>query len=59
MVADGDRMGLWSAVYDYVDCDGVNYYRKEDGFIISPVKNAEIAAIFEIGRLMKENSITY
>lgn len=40
-------------------CDGVNYSRKEDGFIISPVKNAEIAAIFEIGRLMKENSICY
>ncbi|MFC4025199.1 DUF6710 family protein [Oceanobacillus longus] len=48
-----------SAVYDYVDCDGVNYYRKEDGFIISQVKNAEIAAIFEIGRLMKESSISY
>lgn len=48
-----------SAVYDYVDCDGVNYYRIEDGFIISQVKNAEIAAIFEIGRLMKENSISY
>ncbi|WP_338780094.1 DUF6710 family protein [Metabacillus sp. FJAT-52054] len=48
-----------SAVYDYVDCDGVNYYRKEDGFILSQVKNADIAAIFEIGRLMKENSISY
>jgi hypothetical protein len=48
-----------SAVYDYVYCDGVNYYRKEDGFVISSVKNAEIAAIFEIGRLMKGNSISY
>ncbi len=48
-----------SAVYDYIYCDGVNYYRKEDGFSISKVKNAEIAAIFEIGRLMKENSISY
>lgn len=48
-----------SDVYDYVHCDGVNYSRKEDGVIISPVKNAEIAAIFEIGRLMKENSISY
>jgi hypothetical protein len=44
-------------VYEYVYCDGVNYYREED--IILPVKNAEIAAIFEIGRLMKENSINY
>ena len=48
-----------SEVYDYVNCDGVNYYRKEDGVIISPVKNAEIAAIFEIGRLMKEHSISF
>lgn len=48
-----------SPVYDYVHCDGVNYYREDDGFKISPVKNAEIAAIFEIGRLMKENSISY
>ncbi|WP_449598744.1 DUF6710 family protein [Niallia sp. Marseille-Q9988] len=48
-----------SDVYDYVHCDGINYSRKEDGLIISPVKNAEIAAVFEIGRLMKENSISY
>ena len=48
-----------SDVYDYVYCDGVNYFRKEDGSIISPVKNAEIAAIFEIGRIMTENSISY
>jgi hypothetical protein len=46
-------------VYDYVYCDGVNYYRKEDGSIISPVMNAEFAAIFEIGRIMAENSISY
>lgn len=46
-------------VYDYVYCDGVNYYRKEDGSIISPVMNAEFAAIFEIGRIMTENSISY
>ena len=48
-----------SDVYNYVHCDGINYYRKEDGFIISSVKNAEIAAIFEIGRLMEENSISF
>jgi len=46
-------------VYDYVYCDGVNYYRKEDGSIISPVINAEFAAIFEIGRMMKEICISY
>ncbi|MEK5207406.1 DUF6710 family protein [Psychrobacillus sp. FSL H8-0510] len=48
-----------SDVYDYVYCDGVNYYRKEDGSIISPVVNAEFAAIFEIGRLMTDHSISY
>lgn len=48
-----------SIVYEYVYCDGVNYYRKEDGSIISPVMNAEFAAIFEIGRIMTENSISY
>ncbi len=48
-----------SDVYDYVYCDGVNYYRNEDGSIISPVINAEFAAIFEIGRIMTENSISY
>ena len=48
-----------SNVYDYVYCDGVNYYRIEDGSIISPVLNAEFAAIFEIGRIMVENSISY
>jgi len=48
-----------SGVYDYVYCDGVNYYRKEDGSIISPVVNAEFAAIFEIGRLMTDHSISY
>lgn len=48
-----------SDVYDYVYCDGLNYYRKEDGRIISPVMNAELAAIFEIGRIMTENSISY
>lgn len=48
-----------SPLYDYVKCDGINYYRKEDNYVISSVKNAEIAAIFEIGRLMKEFSISY
>jgi hypothetical protein len=45
-----------SNVYEYVYCDGVNYYRKEDSSIISPVTNAEFAVIFEIGRIMTGNS---
>ena len=47
-----------SKVYRYVYCDGF-YYRKEDGSIISPVNNAEFAAIFETGRLMTDHSIRY
>lgn len=48
-----------SDVYDYVYCDGFHYYRIEDGSIISKVINAEFAAIFEIGRMMREMSISY
>ena len=48
-----------SSVYDYVYCDGIKYYRKEDGCIISSVKNMDFAAIFEIGRLLKENRICF
>lgn len=48
-----------SDVYEYVTCDGVHFYRKEDGSIISPVVNAEFAAIFEIGRIMSDHYISY
>jgi len=48
-----------SDVYDYVYCDGFHYYRIEDGSVISKVINAEFAAIFEIGRMMREISISF
>lgn len=48
-----------SKAYDFVYCDGKNYLRTEDNSIISPVKNIEFAAIFEIGRLMRDKSISY
>lgn len=48
-----------SEVYDYVRCDGLNYIRIDNNSIITPVNNLEFAAIFEIGRLMKENSISF
>ncbi|MGE6489184.1 DUF6710 family protein [Paenisporosarcina sp. NPDC076898] len=48
-----------SDVYDYVYCDGFNYYRSEDGSVLSKVTNAEFAAIFEIGRMMREMSISF
>ena len=48
-----------SRVYDYVYCDGKNYIRKDDRQIISPVRNIEFAAIFEIGRMMVDHSISF
>lgn len=46
-------------VYDYIKCDGQNYIRTEDGSILAPVRSLEFAAIFEIGRMMKDNNISY
>lgn len=48
-----------SEVYKYVDCDGVNYIKKEDNSVISEVKNVEFAAIFEIGRLLNEKGLSF
>jgi hypothetical protein len=48
-----------SGLYGYLECDGINFIRKEDKQILSPVINLEFAAIFEIGRLMCEKSISF
>lgn len=48
-----------SNIYNYVYSDGENFYRKFDNTIISEVENMELAAIFEIGRLMAKHSISY
>lgn len=48
-----------SPLYEYVKCDGLNYIRISDGVIINKVPNIEFAAIFEIGRLMVQNSISF
>lgn len=48
-----------SEIYNYIYTDGINYIRKHDRVVISPVRNIEFAAIFEIGRMMKEKSISY
>lgn len=45
-----------SNIFNHIYTDGMNYYRKSDHQIISQVKNIEFAAIFEIGRIMKEKS---
>lgn len=48
-----------SGVYDYVFCDGRYYRRVEDKSIITTVSCAETAILFEVGRLMVENSISF
>lgn len=45
-----------SRVYDFVQCNGQNFIRKHDNSIISPVRNVEFAAIFEIGRMITQNN---
>lgn len=48
-----------SGVYDYVFCDGRYYRRVEDKSVISMVKCAETAILFEVGRLMVENGLPF
>jgi len=48
-----------SEVYDYVNCDGVEYKRLVDNSVISPVPDLEIAAMFEIGRLMHKHHVSF
>jgi hypothetical protein len=48
-----------SGLYEYVYTDGEYYYRKNSDSIICKVKNIEFAALFEIGRIMKDNNISF
>ncbi|MFS0767089.1 DUF6710 family protein [Peribacillus phoenicis] len=48
-----------SKLYDYIYSDGEYYYSFKNDEVISEVKNVDFAAIFEIGRLMKENDINF
>jgi hypothetical protein len=48
-----------SRVYKHVVCDGVEYKRAHDGTRIGPVPDLEMAAIFEIGRLIKKHHVTF
>ena len=48
-----------SQIYDYIYCDGIYYRLKFDNSIFQSVSNVEFAAIFEIGRLMIENNISF
>jgi hypothetical protein len=46
-------------VYKHVYTDGSYYFRIRDNVVIAPVEDVEFAAIFEIGRLMIKNSISF
>lgn len=53
-----------SGIYEYVRCDGKNFIRIKTNSIISeeilcPVKNVDLAAIFEIGRLLVQRGISF
>lgn len=48
-----------SPIYSLVYTDGVYYYKKIDNSIIGKVQNVEFAAIFEIGRILKELNIEW
>lgn len=48
-----------SEIYEHVYCDGGNFYRTHDNSVIAPVRNLEFAAIFEIGRMMKDKEISF
>lgn len=48
-----------SSLYQYIYTDGKYYYRKHDNSILGRVNSFEFAAIFEIGRLMKEKSLSF
>ncbi|MEW5832332.1 MAG: DUF6710 family protein [Campylobacterota bacterium] len=44
-----------SEIYKYVDTDGVYFYRIDNKKKIAKVPNVEIAAIFEIGRIISKS----
>jgi hypothetical protein len=48
-----------SRVYKYVVCDGVEYKRIHDGMRIGLVPDLEMAAMFEIGRLVKKHRVGF
>lgn len=46
-----------SDVYDHVVCDGLDFRRAHDHSLIAPVSDLEMAAIFEVGRIMRDCGI--
>ncbi|MYL35422.1 hypothetical protein GLW08_21305 [Pontibacillus yanchengensis] len=48
-----------SIIYEDIYTDGIHFRKKETDTIIDEVDNLEMAAIFEIGRLIQENGLYY
>lgn len=48
-----------SAIYRHVICDGLEYRRKHDGSLISHVPDLDMAAVFEIGRLIHKHRVRF
>jgi hypothetical protein len=48
-----------SRVYRHVTCDGIKYYRKCDRKAIGVVPDFEMAAVFEIGRLIMKHKVPF
>jgi hypothetical protein len=47
-----------SAVYEHVVCDGARFLRQHDGRALGPVGRVEMAAVFEVGRLMVAHGVS-
>lgn len=45
-------------LYDHVRCDGARFIRRCDGQPVGRVRRVEMAAIFEIGRLMRDHGVS-
>ena len=48
-----------SKVYKYIKCDGESFIDINSGRSLCKVKSPEFAAIFEIGRMMVDNNISF
>ena len=48
-----------SKVYKYIKCDGESFIDINSGRSLCEVKSPEFAAIFEIGRMMVDNNISF
>ena len=46
-------------LFDLIETDGVHYFYKKSGEVISEVGSVELAVIFEVGRRMMELGISY